>query len=69
MIISSKGGSAALPAKPKEENRRLDFAVALGPPSSSPSLRPLTLSGTPVAIPQSTESRSVRWYSRPPLCP
>ena len=60
MIISSQRGSAALPAKSKEESRRVDFLVALGPPSSSPSPRPLTLSGTPVATPQSTESRSVQ---------
>ena len=38
MIISSKGGSAALPAKPKEENRRLDFVVALGPHHLPPPL-------------------------------
>ena len=60
MIISSQRGSAALPAKFKEESRRVDFLVALGPPPSSPSPRPLTLSGTPVATPQSTESRSIQ---------
>lgn len=62
ILISSWRRSAALPPKVQKDEKvgRLNFLAILGPPTSSKSPRPLTLSGTQVTTPQSTESRSVQ---------
>lgn len=62
ILISSWRRSAALPPKVQKDEKvgTLNFLAILGPPTSFKSPRPLTLSGTQVTTPQSTESRSVQ---------